>query len=117
MISLFILDDASWWTGLGTALKFGSILIVVAGGISLFVYSRILYFAVFWLLALIPQILILSVDSPTSRLCMEFGHIKPCTAWPIIWLTIAMVEITLAWVPVLGRIARAVHNEAKLRET
>jgi len=112
MISLLVLDHHSYWTGLGAVLKFGGIALVVVLGVALFLYSRVYYFTTFWIpLAFVPQIILSATDTQTHRICMEVGRVIPCNGRHFLWLTIAMVEIALIWVPICGAMARAYRKQ------
>jgi len=105
MLSLYLLDYHGFWTGLGLAIKYGIILLIVAIGIALIVYTKpIFYFTTWWLFFVFtPQFVLIEVDKRTHNICMEVERVIPCnTSWAIIWLTIAMFEIVFFWIPILA---------------
>ena len=114
MLSLIFLDHHSWWTSLGLAIKFGSIIAIVALGVASFLYSNpVFYFTTYWLLLVFtPQVILLVADDHTHNICMEFGRVMPCKnhLGVVFWLTIAMFEIVFIWIPLLGFAARAIRK-------
>jgi|SRR6188472_1683976 len=112
MIGLLVLDHHSYWTTLGATIKFGSIAFVLVVGAALYMHSKVFYFTTFAIfLAFAPQIILSVADSQAQGICMDMGRNGPCSFWVFLWLSIAMVEIVLVWVPIVGYVASSLRKQ------
>ena len=108
MIGLLVLDHPSWWTTTGLLFKYAVIVVAVIAGALLFARSVATYFAAGSLIVVVAPLVAISLaQGPLGLFSKQPRHEQ---IFIYVWLSLALVELFLIWVPLFGALIRNIHS-------
>ena len=113
MLSLLILDSPSWWTTLGSLIKYLSIIGACVCGVAIFRRSRAAYFGLGWMVVIAAPLIILSAVKDAAGAAFLFVRPSHEDIFIFVWLFLGLLELFIIWVPIAGMMVGRGNEESE----